>query len=102
MNFTEKRSEARIEYQAELTVAALDSTHYRKATTRNFSNGGLVMETGTAFNPGVRLHLCMDRHMPQSQGPEAYRYNIAEVKSCRLLYGGKVKRYWLGSPCWKK
>ena len=96
MTFTEKRSEARIEYQAELTVALLDSTHYRKATTRNFSNGGLVMETGAVFDPGVRLHLRMDRHMPQSQGPEAYRYYIAEVKSCRLIYGGKVKRYSVG------
>jgi PAS domain S-box-containing protein len=96
MIFTEKRTAPRLRHQAGLSFARYGNSCYRKAMVYNYSEGGLYMETSMAFLVGDRLHLRMDRHTPQSQGPEAFRGYTAEVKSCRMRYGGKAPRYGIG------
>ena len=54
------------------------------------------METSAAFNAGDRLHLRMNQPPPKIPGIEASRASAAQVKSCRLLYGGKAPRWGIG------
>jgi len=91
-----KRAGKRSGYEAPIMWADFNTENYYRAKTCNCGHGGMCFETDYAPKTTTNILIKTLNYLPDTNGPEAYRFYEAKVKWCRDLATKDASRYGVG------
>ena len=96
MNARVKRADDRRSYEAPIMWADFNTENYFRAKILNSSEGGMYFETECATEPKANIRIKPLNYLPNTNGPEAYKFYEAKVKWQRNLTTTDASRYGVG------
>ncbi len=91
-----KRASPRNNYEAPILHANFNTEDYYSAKMYNCSMTGMYFESGNCPQPNSNICIKMVNYLPDTDGPEAYRFYRAKVRWCKEIGEGKIFRYGIG------
>jgi len=91
-----KRAGNRSVYEAPIMWADFNTENYYPAKTFNSSEGGMYFESDYAPKTKINIRIKTLNYLPNTNGPEAYKFYEAKVKWCRDLPTTDASRYGVG------
>jgi hypothetical protein len=91
-----KRAYSRKNCAAPITYAYFDTQKYYNAKIYNSSVAGMCFESDDALQPGSGVCIKMVNYVPETDGPEAYRFYQAKVKWCKNIPKADASCYKVG------
>lgn len=85
MTAYKKRAHSRGNYEAPIRYADFNTKNYFEAKMYNWSMDGMYFESPRC--PPAKSDICIQMvgYMPDSEGPEAYRFYRAKVRWCKQI-----------------
>ncbi len=91
-----KRIGERSSYESPIVWADFNTENYYQGKIRNSSHGGMCFQTNLAAKTETNIRIKPLNYLPDTAGPEAFRFYEAKVKWCRDLSGAKAPLYGVG------
>lgn len=91
-----KRIGERSIYEAPIVWADFNTDNFCRGKICNSSNSGMCFETDCTAEAETNIRIKTLHYLPDTAGPEAYRFYEAKVKWCRGMPAAKIPRYGIG------
>ncbi|MGA8181134.1 MAG: PilZ domain-containing protein [Desulfobacterales bacterium] len=91
-----KRVGERSCHESPIIWSDFNTENYYRGQTCNCSHGGMCFETDCAAKAETNIRIKTLNYLPDTNGPEAYRFYEAKVKWCRDLPAAEAPRYGVG------
>ena len=91
------RSHQRIQHQAPIQSALLNSEQFQPSSMYNYSDGGLCYETNQQLTPEDEICIIMENYTPGQAGPEGFRSYVARVRWIELISKNGAECYATGA-----
>jgi hypothetical protein len=96
MDSTNRRTDPRIPYLADIQYAPPDADTCLKSRMYNFSKNGMYLEAPQCLPLGATVEIYKKEPSPGIYGPEAYQLYVGDIRWCREVRGKKRRRYGMG------
>lgn len=91
------RSHPRVNHEAPIQFALLNSHQFRSTRMFNYSDGGLCYETDQPLALKEKVCIVMENYQPGQTGPEGFRSYLTQVRWTELISKNGVERYAAGA-----
>lgn len=91
------RTHQRVQHQAPIQFALLNSEQFQHSSMYNYSDGGLCYEAHQPLAPEDEICIVMENYQPGQTGPEGFRSYLARVRWTELISENGVNKYAAGA-----